>query len=161
MTTSIHTTTSISNYAGFWLRLVAHVIDICILTLLQGSIYFVGFFGVWSLCMMTQDNRSEIVKGFIVACLALWIILLTLSNVLYFAIFESSKLMATPGKLALGIIVIDSSGNQTSFWRALGRNAAKALSYLLIYIGFIMAAFTQKKQALHDILADCLVVKKL
>ncbi len=62
--------------------------------------------------------------------------------------------------MALGIKVTDLEGNRISFGRALGRNVAKILSALIFYIGFIMAAFTAKKQALQDMIANTLVVKK-
>ena len=64
------------------------------------------------------------------------------------------------GKIALGIQVTDLQGNRVSFGKALGRNVAKILSALILYIGFIMAAFTAKKQGLHDMIAGTLVVKK-
>ncbi len=73
---------------------------------------------------------------------------------------ESSSQQATLGKIALGIMVTDLSGNRISFARASGRHFTKILSGIILYIGFIMAGFTEKKQALHDIIADCLVVKK-
>ena len=83
-----------------------------------------------------------------------------ISNWLYFTLFESSSLQATPGKMALGIIVTDLSGNRISFARANGRYWGKTLTGLTLGIGWIMAGFTRKKQALHDILAGTLVVKK-
>ena len=64
------------------------------------------------------------------------------------------------GKKALGIIVTDLNGAKISFSRATGRYFGKILSGLILYIGFLMAAFTQKKQALHDKLAGCLVINK-
>ena len=73
---------------------------------------------------------------------------------------ESSSNQATVGKMALGIQVTDLEGNRISFGKALGRNLAKIISALIFYIGFIMAAFTAKKQALHDMIAGTLVVKK-
>jgi len=79
---------------------------------------------------------------------------------LYFARFESSASMATPGKMALGIVVTDAQGNRLTFMHALGRNAGKIVSNLTLFIGYIMAGFTQRKQALHDMIASCLVIKK-
>jgi uncharacterized RDD family membrane protein YckC len=73
---------------------------------------------------------------------------------------ESSARQATLGKMALGIVVTDLDGNRIGFGRATGRYFAKILSALILLIGFIMAAFTQKKQGLHDIIAGTLVVKK-
>ena len=73
---------------------------------------------------------------------------------------ESSANQATVGKMALGIQVTDLQGNRISFGRALGRTLAKILSGLILLIGYIMAAFTEKKQGLHDMIAGTLVVKK-
>ncbi len=79
---------------------------------------------------------------------------------LYFALMESSPRQATLGKQALGIMVTDLAGQRISFARATGRFFAKILSGLILWIGYVMAAFTERKQALHDLLASCLVVAK-
>jgi len=79
---------------------------------------------------------------------------------LYYTAMESSRHQATLGKKALGIIVTDMSGNRISFARANGRFFGKWISGMILNIGYLMAAFTEKKQALHDILASCLVVMK-
>jgi uncharacterized RDD family membrane protein YckC len=71
---------------------------------------------------------------------------------------ESSSWQAMLGKRALGIIVTDENGNRLTFGRATGRYWAKFLSYFILMIGFLMAAFTPKKQALHDMVANTLVV---
>jgi len=78
----------------------------------------------------------------------------------YYARMESSRHQATVGKMALGIKVVDVHGARLSFTHALGRWFAAALSYLTLYIGFLMAAFTQNKQALHDLVAGTLVVDR-
>jgi len=78
---------------------------------------------------------------------------------LYFALMESSAWQATLGKRAVGIKVTDMEGGRISFGRATGRHFGKFVSALIFYIGFIMAGFTEKRQALHDIMAGCLVVK--
>jgi len=79
---------------------------------------------------------------------------------LYFALMESSRREATFGKMALGIIVNDRKGQRVSFGRATGRHFAKLISGVILVIGFIMAGFTAKKQTLHDMIAECVVVKK-
>jgi uncharacterized RDD family membrane protein YckC len=73
---------------------------------------------------------------------------------------ESSSRQATLGKMALGIVVTDMDGKRISFGRAVGRNLGKIISQIILFIGFLMVAFTQKKQGLHDIIANCLVVVK-
>jgi uncharacterized RDD family membrane protein YckC/Tfp pilus assembly major pilin PilA len=77
---------------------------------------------------------------------------------LYYAGMESSVHQATLGKRALGIKVTDDEGRRISFGHALGRWFAASLSYLTLYIGFLMAAFTERKRALHDMVAGTLVV---
>ncbi|MUG44326.1 RDD family protein [Paenibacillus woosongensis] len=79
---------------------------------------------------------------------------------LYYAILESSKLQGTFGKKALGIIVVDQNYERVTFLRASGRFWSRIISMLTIYVGYIMAAFTQRKQALHDIIAKTYVVDK-
>ena len=79
---------------------------------------------------------------------------------LYFALTESSEMQATPGKRCCKIIVTDLHGNRVSFGRASGRYFAKIVSVLTLGIGFLMAGLTQRKQALHDLIADCLVLRR-
>jgi uncharacterized RDD family membrane protein YckC len=80
---------------------------------------------------------------------------------IYYALLESSVWQATIGKKLLGLRVTDLAGNRISFARASGRFFGKILSGMILGIGFLMAGFTQRKQALHDILAGCLVLRQL
>ena len=84
--------------------------------------------------------------------LGLWIV--------YFAAFESSGRQATPGKMALGVVVTDDAGQRIGFGRAAARTAAKYVSAMILWIGFLMAAFTARKQALHDMMTGCLVLRR-
>jgi uncharacterized RDD family membrane protein YckC len=122
-------------YAGFWLRFVAVIVDSFILNVASYLIRTLTSNGVY----------------FLVSIVGGW---------LYYSLMESSEYQATIGKMALGIRVTDESGNRISFGRATGRYFAKILSALIIGIGFIMAGFTKRKQGLHDLLAETLVVKK-
>lgn len=72
----------------------------------------------------------------------------------------SSEWQATVGKRVLGMVVTGLDGSRISFARATGRHFAKYISTLILFIGFIMAAFTAKKQALHDMIAETLVVNR-
>lgn len=150
-------------YAGFWRRFGAYVVDSIILTIGLGILAFVlsligipvfdsAQYGAQTANMSAVAAEAELspVAG----------IIMFLVSLLYFPILESSSLQATPGKLALGIMVTDLQGNRIGFGRALGRNLAKIVSMIILYIGFIMAGFTAKKQALHDMIAGCLVVAK-
>ena len=80
---------------------------------------------------------------------------------LYYALLESSSWQATLGKKALGLEVTDLERRRIGFGRATGRTFAKIISAMILYIGFLMAGFTEKKQALHDMMAGCLVIRKM
>jgi uncharacterized RDD family membrane protein YckC len=67
--------------------------------------------------------------------------------------------MATPGKRLMGIKVVDINSAPINFWRAMGRTLSKVFISSIFLIGFIMAAFTSKKQALHDLMANTIVIK--
>jgi serine/threonine-protein kinase len=73
---------------------------------------------------------------------------------------ESSPMQGTLGKIAVGIIVTDLSGNKIDFVQATKRHISKFISYLLIFIGFLMGGFTEKKRTLHDQISGCLVIRK-
>ena len=80
---------------------------------------------------------------------------------LYHALMESSEWQATVGKKLLGLVVTDMAGQRVSFWRATARHFAKIITNMVpAFIGYILAAFTEKKQALHDMLAGCLVLRQ-
>ena len=80
---------------------------------------------------------------------------------LYHALMESSEWQATVGKKALGLVVTDMAGQRVSFARSTGRHFGKIITNMVpFFIGYIMAGFTAKKQALHDMLAGCLVLRR-
>jgi len=121
-------------YAGFWKRVAATLIDSCVVSLVTA--------------MVTAGSMG--VAWFAIFFLP-W---------LYEAAMTSSEKQATLGKMALGIIVTDTAGQRISFARATGRHFAKWVSALILGIGFIMVAFTEKKQGLHDMMAETFVVNK-
>jgi uncharacterized RDD family membrane protein YckC len=104
------------------------------------------------------DSFAGLILGMIVAYMFV-VCLLVVAKWLYYALMESRK-GATLGKMILNIKVTDMSGNQISFGRASGRYFGKILSALTFCIGYIIAGFSQQKQALHDMLAKTLVVNK-
>lgn len=79
---------------------------------------------------------------------------------LYYALMESSSLQASVGKLAMRIRVTDLGGRRITFWKATERYFAKIFSGLILLMGYVMAAFTKKRQALHDIIAGTLVLAR-
>jgi uncharacterized RDD family membrane protein YckC len=154
-------------YAGFGLRLVAIIIDVIIVGVLQSFVIVpvlaaIGF-GMFSGASSMDMNDPEAAVGMAGAIMAMagtyWI-LATCVQVLYFTFMESSKLQATVGKMALGLIVTDMNGNKLDFGKAFIRNLCRIISNLTLLIGYIIAGFTEKRQALHDIIAGTLVIKK-
>ncbi len=144
-------------YAGFWFRAAAYFLDTSTLGFVLGGIVLrpillknhVGpsFQDAWK--FYTGDSPQATAL----------LLLIQLASWLYFAAFESSRWQATPGKKVLGLRVTDLEGRRLSFIRASGRYFGKIISWLLLGVGFVLAGFTEKKQALHDMLAGCLVVR--
>jgi uncharacterized RDD family membrane protein YckC len=91
--------------------------------------------------------------------IVLFVLAICLIHTLYFALFESSRRQATPGKMLLGIFVTDAQGRRISFGRALGRNLSRVLSQMFCWLGYLLALFTQRNQALHDMIASTLVLE--
>ncbi|HEY9176978.1 MAG TPA: RDD family protein [Flavipsychrobacter sp.] len=126
-------------YAGFWARVAAFIIDALILMLPKLLITFL------------IDGRFFNASG--------WTNIVTLVvDWLYFAGLESGANQATIGKRLLDIMVVDVNGNRIGFWRATGRYFSKILSAIILLIGFIMVGFDTRKQGLHDKIADTFVV---
>ncbi len=120
-------------YAGILRRFVAMVLDLLILSVLVGILVMVFRF-LW------------VAPGFIIV----W---------LYYALAESSGHQATPGKRLLGLRVTDLGGRRVTFGTATLRHFGKFLSGLLMGLGYLLALLTPKNQALHDLIAGCVVVE--
>lgn len=134
-------------YAGFWIRFLASFID----GLVTGFAGFVvGFVVGFTFKLTGASDTAAKVFAQLLGMLGSW---------LYEALMLSSSKQATLGKLALGIRVTDEDGQTITFARASGRFFAKYISAIILLIGFIMAAFTSRKQALHDIIASTLVTR--
>ena len=137
-------------YAGFWLRLVAVIVDGGILLIVMWVLGLVFGINVASLdptkAELNNFPRLEFASIFVA-----WI---------YYAVMESTAPQATVGKLFMGIYVTDRDGNRVTFRSASVRYWVKYLSTLILFIGYLMAAFTRHKQALHDIVASCVVLKR-
>jgi len=153
-------------YAGFWLRVVAHFID----GILAGIAFtillliWIAMVGVGYLKNLAQGANSPD-EFFTPEVIAAIFMLATISIVmmwLYYAWMESSPYQGTLGKMALGLIVTDLEGRPVTFARASGRYFAKIITgFIPLGIGYAMAGFTEKKQALHDIIAGCLVLRRV
>jgi len=147
-------------YAGFWRRFLAVYIDGVVI----GSAMYVIILPFVFMTMAAGRGFSETPSAAAAAFMGvmglLWLIMALIIPWIYEAAMISSDKQATLGKRAVGIVVTDLEGNRITFGRATGRYFGKYLSSLILLIGFIMAAFTEKKQALHDIMAGCLLKVK-
>ncbi|MCX2525198.1 RDD family protein [Larsenimonas rhizosphaerae] len=145
-------------YAGFWRRAVAFFIDF---SLLMGGTTLVSVFTLFTFIFFLSPDYS----------VALEQVTYTMANKpyisplihatvfwLYFAGYESSKRQATIGKLVMGLKVCTLDGHRIGFGRASARHFSKYLSGLLLMVGYLMGAFTKKKQALHDKMTRCVVI---
>lgn len=147
-------------YANFGYRLLAKFID----GLIVGSVSLLVLliFGGMAALSFGFDGEEAIGEGALIAMIVgylLFYLIVLCINWFYNAGMESSKHQATIGKKILNIKVTDMNGERLSFARATGRFFGKQVSVLTFYIGFIMQPFTERKQALHDLIAGTLVWK--
>jgi uncharacterized RDD family membrane protein YckC len=142
-------------FAGFWLRALAYLFDTVLISLVFGllaSFYpntFIKFPDAASTSLTSLPQLTPI--AFAITITATWF---------YYTMFEASAWQATPGKRILRLYVTGLNGQRMTFARAAARNLAKIISSLTFLVGYLVAGFTEKKQALHDILASCLVLRR-
>ena len=132
-------------FAGFWRRLLAYLIDLTVIVGVQSAIS-VGVVVASSGDLQTVANIAP------VCSLIAWA---------YYALLESSPARATLGKLALNLFVSDLNGDPITFYRASARYWLKIFSSLTLGAGWLLAAFTPRKQALHDLVTGCLVLRRV
>lgn len=142
-------------YGGFWIRVVAAIIDAVILRIVVAPISMI--FGGVGLAGSMMGRVPHIPLAILGGGLTL--VFLVFGSWLYEAFMESSSYQATLGKMIFGMKVTDLNGNRISFERATGRHFAKWLSAMIFCIGYIMVGFTDRKQGLHDLLAGTLVLR--
>jgi uncharacterized RDD family membrane protein YckC len=157
-----------SNYAGFWMRFVAVIIDGIIIGIMQFVVIMpilamlgLGFASMqdFNFNNITEEDAVGMAGAIIAAMTAISGVSFVIQT-LYFSLMESSKYQATVGKMALGLKVTDMNGDKLDFVKALLRQVCKIISGMIFLIGYIMAGLTEKKQALHDMIAGALVVRK-
>jgi uncharacterized RDD family membrane protein YckC len=142
-------------YGGFWIRVVAAIIDALLLGIVVWPV--LGILGLSIGLAGSQVSMPEIGVHLVRGIVA-WVLFMG-AGWLYEATMESSSKQATVGKMALGLKVTDEYGNRISFARASARYFSKILSRMILLIGYIMVGFTQRKQGLHDMIAGTLVVR--
>jgi uncharacterized RDD family membrane protein YckC len=144
---------NISQFAGFWRRVVAYLLDGLIV--FTGEVFFLGLpFVIMVVLIKVDRHLFGGPLGLIFYPIGFLI------PVLYHSFFESSSKQATPGKMALGIVVTNDTGGRITFWRAFGRNCARFISGFFFGLGYIICAFTARRQAVHDLIASTLVVNQ-
>jgi uncharacterized RDD family membrane protein YckC len=154
-----------ASYAGFWLRALSSLIDRVILSSVFGlvSSFRPAVFLIFpdpNIQSQPPATMQEFLNsiphptpaGFLILLLLMWI---------YYAAFESSAWQATPGKKLLRLYVTDLTGRPISFPRASFHNVGRMIAEMTFWVGYIPAGFTEKKQALHDMIASCLVRRRL
>ena len=148
--------------AGFLKRWAALFLDQLILS----GVFYAFFFAIILIVGFTagfdafESSDTDEPPPWAIAMMLIVFAAYLIGIALYYALMESSRHQATIGKIAMGIKVVDQQGRRLTFSHALARWFAAGLSYLTLYIGFLMVAFTQKKQGLHDLVAGTFVVDK-
>ena len=146
-----------TDYAGFWWRYLATFLDSFLIGAVTNLIGFMHGILIGVGGIMTDTDESAVsailmLMGILTVIVAGW---------LYEALMVSSSYQATLGKMAVGMVVTDMQGRRISFLRATGRHFGRLLSLMLFLIGYLIQPFTEKRQALHDMMAGCLVLRKV
>jgi uncharacterized RDD family membrane protein YckC len=155
-------------YAGFWLRFVAAIIDSLVLGIPFGALFFALMFSSLPALMRMQGQDPMMIIMTILPRLLLILLISLVASWLYWAGMESSEWQATLGKKALGLYVTDLEDRRATFGKTSGRffagrgiGSIPYLGGLYYLISCITAGFTERKQAVHDMIAGCLVLRKI
>ncbi len=152
-------------YAGFWLRFLAFLIDNVVMGLGFGliliPIIFLTGLGGFIGAIHPNEDMNDVGIFMLIGVIFLAATISLVFTWLYHALMESSEWQATVGKKVLGLVVTDMAGQRVSFGRSTGRHFAKIITNMVpAFIGYIMSGFTERKQALHDMLAGCVVLRR-
>jgi uncharacterized RDD family membrane protein YckC len=144
------------SYAGFWVRFLAALIDGAVMS----SLTFPLTFLLTTAARFVGVSTIQEQPGYLFGGIIFYFVVVSIGNWIYFAKMESSSWQATLGKKALGLQVTNLDGQRIDFRQASARYFGKFVSSITLCVGYIMAGFTEKKQALHDLMAGTLVVHK-
>jgi uncharacterized RDD family membrane protein YckC len=136
--------------AGFWRRFFAYILDFLVASAIYDVLTILGLAKEVP-AGGSMSDAPALLKFYAIFIPLRW---------LYYAISEASPMQATLGKRALELAVRSTSGGRLSFLHASGRFFASSLSLMTFFIGYVMAGFTEKKQALHDMVSGCVVVRR-
>ncbi len=159
------TAAALEDYAGFWKRLAAYILDAIVLyipglliTRLTGSAAIEATFRQAQLQAAGNPQATlEAINHYLTGMMSAYLFGFVVAW-MYYAFCESSAWQATVGKLALGIRVTDLEGRRLTLARSLARYPGMILSSMILCIGFLMVAWTRRKQGLHDMIAGTLVL---
>jgi uncharacterized RDD family membrane protein YckC len=152
----------VAPYGGFWIRVLAYLIDNVILSAAAAPLFFLLVLPTIVPVMHEAERNQEPSPEMVFAILSagfIYVVLAFVGQWLYEALLTSSSWQGTIGKRVLRLKVVDEAGNRVGFGRATGRFFAKILSSWFLCIGFIMVGFTDRKRGLHDMLAATLVMR--
>lgn len=140
------------NYGGFWQRLAALLIDGVLIGVVTSIIMAIVQRLLWT-AALSEDAKL----AWVLLAIAVTTLLLPLA---YFAALEAGPWQATLGKRAMGLAVSDETGGRIGWGKSIGRNISKLFisNFVTLGIGSLIAAFTDRKQALHDMIAGTVVV---
>jgi uncharacterized RDD family membrane protein YckC len=146
-----HSAPNMRAFGSVWLHALIDGIAVTVVFYILMFIFMGSLFLNPDSVQDPEAMMARIIPLYVIVIVGTW---------LYYALMESSEKQATLGKMAVGIKVTGMNGARISFGNATGRFFGKILSGLIMYVGFIMVAFTDKKQGLHDMMANTLVVLK-
>ncbi len=150
-------------YGGFWIRFLAMIIDGIVVGLIMSPFTFAFFVAVGLGAQHSAFDPNRPPSPAALAAIMVPVLMLSLISMvakwLYEALMTCSSKQATLGKMVFGLKVTDLQGMRLSFLHATGRHFAKYVSSMTLLIGYIVAGFTERKQALHDFIAGTLVVR--
>lgn len=152
-----------SYYGGFWIRVAAYLIDQLLLSAAALPFFFVLIFpSILRAIRAAQANQQPPGPELVLVTLgsmSLFMAIVFCGTWLYEALLTSSSWQGTVGKRILGLKVTDDFGKKLGFGRSTARFFAKILSGWVMYVGFIMVAFMERKRGLHDIICSTQVLR--
>ena len=149
------------DYAGFWIRVVAAIIDGLALSVIEMIIIApLQILTAFMVPDMEAGGESGILSTFLFLGIALLIWLIQLGTAVAYETWFVGKYAATPGKMVFGLKIVNADGSRVSYLKAFGRYFAKMLSYFVLLIGVIMVAFDSEKRGLHDHICNTRVIRK-
>lgn len=141
------------NYAGFWIRFCASLVDGVIMLFFNGLVTLLQIFLMGGFEEYVSGETSTVD---IILAIVFWIVNFTAS--LIYETWFVGRFAATPGKMLLGLRIVRADGSPVTYKRALGRFFASMLSQMTLCIGYIIAAFDDQKRTLHDHICDTRVI---